>query len=106
MSRSSENENTTKSIGALDEKKQGIDWDKPDLKALSEIMSESNHLKKQLREELLRKLQNDDAILIIEEPEIIEDFGKREKWEFERFLKALEIVLVNGLIAIRAVEEK
>ena len=106
MSRGAENEDISKSIVALEEEKQGIDWNKPDLKTLSDIISQSNDLKKLLRAEFLRKLQNEDAILIIEEPEIIEDFGKRVNWDFERFFKALGIVLHNGLIEIKAVEEK
>lgn len=106
MSKSVEKENITKSITALEQKKQSIDWNKPNLETLSEIMSEIGELKKQLREELITRLQNEDAISIIEEPEIIEDLDRKKNWEFERFIKALEVVLRNGLIEIRAVEEK
>lgn len=106
MSKSVEKENITKSITALEQKKQSIDWNKPNLETLSEIVSEIGELKKQLRGELVIRLQNEDAISIIEEPEIIEDLGRKKHWDFERFIKALEVVLRNGLIEIRAAEEK
>jgi len=48
---------------------------------------------------------NEDAILIIEDPEIIDNMGEKMGWNFERFIKALEVVLRYGLIEIRAVEE-
>jgi len=106
MSKSVEKENITKSIIALEEKIQSIDWNKPNLGTLLGILSQIGELKKQLQDELVIRLQNEDAISIIEEPEIIEELGKRKNWDFERFIKALEVVLRNGLIEIRAVEEK
>lgn len=92
-------------IAGLEEKRQSIDWNRPDLGRLSEILGQIGDIKKQLREELATKLQNEDAILMIEEPDIIEDLGKRKDWDFERFIKALEVALHNGLIEIRAAEE-
>jgi len=106
MSKSVEKEDITKSIMALEQKKQTIDWNKPSLETLLEIMSRIGDLKKQLRQELIIRLQNEYAISIIEEPEIIEDLGRKKSWDFERFIKALEVVLRNGLIEIRAAEEK
>ena len=85
---------------------RSTDWNRPDLGSLSEVLSHMDRLRKQFREELIIKLQNEDAILMIQEPEIVEDLGKKEGWDFERFIKVLEVILRNGLIEIRAVEEK
>lgn len=106
MSKSVEKDELKKEITSLEEKIQSSDWNRPDLEPLSEVLSQIDRLRKQLREELIIKLQNEDAISIIEEPEIIEDLGKKRGWDFNRFIKALEVILRNGLIEIRAVEEK
>lgn len=106
MSRSVETDELKKEVASLEGKTRSINWNKPDLELLSEILNRIDKLKKQLWEELKEKLKNEDAILMIEEPEIIQDLGKKKGWNFERFIKALEVVLRNGLIEIRAVEEK
>lgn len=106
MSKSVENNELKKEVTSLEEKIQSTDWNRPDLGSLSEVLSHMDRLRKQFREELIIKLQNEDAILMIEEPQIIEDLGKKEGWDFERFIKVLEVILRNGLIEIRAVEEK
>ncbi len=85
---------------------EGINWDKPDVESLHKIVSQIDTLRRQLREELTKKLQNEDAISIIEEPEIIENLGRKKGWDFDRFFKALDVVLRNGIIDIRMVEEK
>ncbi|MBT9151594.1 MAG: hypothetical protein DDT40_01790 [candidate division WS2 bacterium] len=106
MSKSVEKDELKKEVTSLEERIRSIDWNKPDLESLSEVLSQMDRLRKQLREELIIRLQNEDAILMIEEPEIIEDMGKRKGWDLEKFIRVLEIVLRNGLIEIRAVEEK
>jgi len=106
MSKSVEKDNLKKQVTSLEEKKRSINWNKPDLGSLSEVLSQMDELRKQLRGELINKLQSEDATSIIEEPEIIEDLGSKKGWDFERFIKALEVILRNGLIEIRAVEEK
>jgi hypothetical protein len=106
MSKSVEKDERRKEVASLKEKIRGINWNRPDLGLLSQILSQTNGLRKQLREELIARLRNDDAISMIEEPKIIEDLGKKKGWDFERFIKALEVILRDGLIEIRAVEEK
>lgn len=106
MSKSVEKDELKKGVTSLEEKIRSINWNKPDLELLSEVLSQMDGLGKQLRKELIIKLQNEDAISMIEEPEIIEDLGKKKGWDFEKFIKALEVVLHNGLIEIKAVEEK
>lgn len=106
MSRSVETDELKEETISLEEKIRSIDWSKPDLKSLSEVLSQMDALGKQLREKLIMKLQNEDAILMIEEPEIIQDLGKKKGWDFERFIRALEVVLRSGLIEIRTMEEK
>lgn len=106
MSKSVEKDELKKGVTSLEEKIRSINWNKPDLELLSEVLSQMDDLGKQLRKELIIKLQNEDAISMIEEPEIIEDLGKKKGWDFEKFIKALEVVLHNGLIEIKAVEEK
>jgi len=106
MSKSVEKDELKKGVTSLEEKTRSTDWNKPDLESLSEVLSQIDKLREQLREELIMKLQNKDAISMIEEPEIIEDLGKKKGWDLEKFIRVLEIVLRNGLIEIRAVEEK
>lgn len=106
MLKSVEKDNLKGEATFLEEKKRSINWSKPDLVSLSEILCQMERLRSQLREELIGKLQNDDAIVIIEEPEIIEDLGRKKGWDFDRFIAALGVVLRNGLIEIRATEEK
>ena len=106
MLKSVDKDNLKKESTSLEEEKQSINWDKPDLESLSEVLSQVDNLRNQLRCELINKLQSEDATLIIEEPEIIEDLGEKKGWDFERFIKALEVILRNGLIEIRAVEGK
>ncbi len=105
MANSVEKEKLKKDVVSLQEKIRNISWDKPDLKSLYDTSSQIEKLRKQLHEELINKLQNEDAISIIEEPEIIEDLGEKNGWDFEKFFAALKIVLGNGLIEIKAVEE-
>lgn len=95
-----------KKFESLRERSDGINWDKPDVESLHKIVSQIDTLRKRLREELTKKLLNEDAISIIEEPEIIEDLGQKNGWDFDRFFKALEVVLRSGIIEIRMVEEK
>ena len=85
---------------------EDINWDKPDVEFLHEILSRIDGLKKQLREELTKKLHNEDASLIIEDPEIIENLGQNRGWDFDRFFKALEVVLRSGIIRIQIMEEE
>jgi|GEM_PF-3490017 len=106
MSRSAEKDTLKEEVASLKEESRGINWNKPNLESLSEVLSKMDKLIKKLREELIKKLKNEDAISIIEEPEIIENLGKKKGWDFNRFIQALVIILENGLIEIRAVEEK
>lgn len=106
MANSVEIENLTTDVAKLRENIRGINWAKPNLRSLYDISSQIDKLRKQLYDELIKKLKNEDSILIIEEPEIIEDLGKKKNWNFERFIAALEVVLRNGLIEIKAAEEK
>jgi len=106
MSKSSQEDNLKREVISLKEREQGIDWTKPNLSLVSEVASQIAKLREQFQKELRRRLQNEDAILMIEEPEIIQDLGKKKGWDFERFIRALEVILRSGLIEIRAVEEK
>lgn len=106
MAKNVKKEEFKKKFTSLKEQTRVINWDKPDVESLHKIVSQIATLRKQLREELIEKLQNEDAILIIEEPEIIENLGQRRSWDFDRFFKALEVVLRNGIIEVRMVEEK
>lgn len=106
MSKSVKKGNLKKEFNAVKEKLEGINWDKPDVKLLFDTLSQMDDLKKQLQEELRNELKNEDAISLIEEPEIIEDLGEKRGWDFDRFIKALEVVLRKGLVEIRAVKER
>ena len=106
MAKNVEREDLKKQYVPLRGQARGINWDKPDVESLHKIVSQIDTLRRQLREELTKKLQNEDAISIIEEPEIIEDLGQKNGWDFDRFFKALEVVLRNGIIEVRIVEEK
>ncbi len=105
MSKSLPEGDTKSNITAIEPKINSINWSKPDLELLLEVSNKTGELLKQLRAKLVEKLQNEDAILIIEAPEIIDNMGEKMGWDFERFIKALEVVLRYGLIEIRAVEE-
>ena len=105
MSKSLPEGDTKSNITAIEPKINSINWSKPDLELLLEVSNKTGELLKQLRAKLVEKLQNEDAILIIEAPEIIDNMGEKIGWDFERFIKALEVVLRYGLIEIRAVEE-
>ncbi len=91
-------------LKALNEKIDNINWDKPNVSVLHEVISELKALKSEARGELVRKLQNEDAILIIEEPSIVRDLGKGKGWDIDRFLAAFEVLLRNGLIMIKEIE--
>ena len=104
MLKSIDKDSLKKESASLEEKKQSINWDKPDLESLYRVLYQVDNLRNQLRAELINKVQSEDAISMIEEPELIEDFGEKKGWDFERFIKALEVVLRNGLIEIRVVE--
>lgn len=106
MSKSLEKDELKKEVTSLGGKIRSIDWNKPDLDSLSKVLSQMDRLREQLRKELIIKLQNEDANSMIEEPEIIENLGRKKGWDFKRFIKALEVILRNGLIEIRAVEGK
>lgn len=106
MSKSVERDEVKTEVSSLREEVCSINWNKPDLQSLFEILNHTGKLQDQLRQELVEKLKNEDAISLIEKPEIIEDLGGKMGWDFERFIKALEVVLRNGLIEIRAAEEK
>ena len=105
MSRSIDIVDLVKDVSLVEEKKNDINWNKPSLESLSEVLSRMDSLSNELRGELIRKLQSEDAISILEEPDIIEDLGEQKGWDFERFIRALEVVLRNGIIEIKA-EEK
>ncbi len=106
MAKNVEKGDFEKKFTSLRERAEAINWDKPDVESLCKIASQIDTLRKQLRKKLTKKLQNEDAISIIEEPEIIENLGQKKGWDFDRFLRALEVVLRNGIIEIRIVEEK
>ena len=106
MAKRIEKEELKRGFEELSEQAKSIDWDKPDVRILFKIISQADTLRKELRKELSQKLQNKDAISIIEEPEIINDLGKSKGWDFDKFFEALKIVLINGLIEIKVVEEK
>lgn len=106
MSKSTEKDELRSQAESLRQGSLTIDWNKPDLKLLFETLDRIGKLQRQLRQELVKKLKNEDAITLIEEPEIIEDLGGKMGWDFERFIKALEVVLRSGLIEIKAAEEK
>jgi hypothetical protein len=106
MAKNIEREDFKKKFISLRGQAEVINWDKPDVESLHNIVSQIDTLRKQLREELTKKLQNEDAISIIEEPEIIEDLGQKNGWDFDRFFKALEVILRSGIIEIRMAEEK
>jgi len=105
MSRSIDITDLAKGVSLIEEKRSDINWNKPRLESLSEVLSRMDSLNSHLRGELIRKLQSEDAISILEEPDIIEDLGEGKGWDFERFIRALEIVLRNGIIEITAMEE-
>ena len=105
MSRSLPEGDTKNDITAIETRINSINWNKPDLKLLLEVSSKIDELLKRLRVKLVEKLRNEDAILIIEDPEIIDNMGEKMGWDFDRFIKALEVVLRYGLIEIRAMEE-
>ena len=106
MSKSVKKGNLKNEVIAVDGELRGINWNKPDMKLLFDTLSQMDNLKKQLQEELRKELKNEDAISLIEEPELIEDLGEKKGWDFDRFINALEVVLRNGLVEIRAVKEK
>ena len=105
MSRSIDIVGLVKNVSLVEEKKNDINWNKPSLESLSEVLSRMDSLSNELRGELIRKLQSEDAISILEEPDIIEDLGEQKGWDFERFIRALEVVLRSGIIEIKAEEE-
>ncbi|MGB2841216.1 MAG: hypothetical protein WBC40_01870 [Halobacteriota archaeon] len=106
MANNVEKEDLKNTYILLREQVEVINWNKPDLESLFEIISGIDDLREKLRKELIERLQNEDATSIIEEPEIIEDLGRKQGWDFDRFFKALEVVLRNGIIGIKAMEEK
>lgn len=105
MTKNVEKKDLKRKFAYLKEQAEVINWEKPDVESIHKIVSQIDTLRKQLREELTKKLQNDDAISIIEEPEIIRNLGRKRGWDFDRFFKALEVVLRDGIIEIRMVEE-
>lgn len=105
MSRSIDIVDLVKNVSLVEEKKNDINWNKPSLESLSEVLSRMDSLSNELRGELIRKLQSEDAISILEEPDIIKDLGEQKGWDFERFIRALEVVLRNGIIEIKAGEK-
>ena len=106
MAKSIEKEELKNEFKELDKQARSIDWDKPDVRILFGIISQTHTLRNKLRKELIQKLQNEDAISIIEEPEIVNNLGKSKGWDFNRFFEALKIVLINGLIEIKIVKEE
>ena len=105
MLRSLPESDTENAISAIEAQMNSINWNKPDLKSVLEVSNKVDALLEQLRAKLVEKLRNEDAIRIIENPEIIDNMGEKEGWDFDRFIKALEVVLRNGLIEIKAMEE-
>jgi len=106
MSRSVKKENLKNEVITVERELQNIDWNKPDVKLLFNTLFKIDNLEKQLQDELLKELKNKDAILLVEEPELIEDLGEKKGWDFDRFISALEVVLRNGLVKIRGVKEE
>jgi len=106
MSRSLDRKDLTKEVSDLGVEASSIDWNKPSLESVSKVLSKADSLLEELRKGLVATLQSKDAILIIEEPDIVEDLGEKKAWGFDRFIEALGIVLSRGLIEIQAVEEK
>lgn len=100
MSKSVEDEKLKKEVGAISQKIQSIDWNKPNVNFLYNVVSQMEKVREKLRDELIKIMKNKDAITIIEYPGIIEDLGKKKGWNFDRFIDALEIVLRDGLIEI------
>ena len=84
---------------------QSIDWSKLDVKLLFDITFKIDDIKRKLRKELLEKIKNENAIKIIEKHELVEDLGESEGWDINTFIEALGILLRNGLIKIKVVEE-
>ena len=106
MSKGVKKENLKNEVIAVEGKLRDIYWNKPNVKLLFDILSYMENLKNQLQDELRKELKNEDAISLIEEPELIEDLGEKKGWDFDRFINALEVVLRNGLVEIRAVKEE
>ncbi|RLI04386.1 hypothetical protein DRO38_01355 [Candidatus Bathyarchaeota archaeon] len=106
MAKSIENEKLKREFEELNKQARSIDWDKPDVRILFKIIFQADTLREELRKELVQKLQNKDAISIIEEPEIVNDLGKSKGLDFNRFFEALRIVLKRGLIEIKVVGRK
>lgn len=71
---------------------------------LDVLTKDAQRLEKDLRKQLQRKLNDEDAIALVEQPGLVEDQGRQIGWDIDRFVKALSTVLRNGLIEIRAVE--
>lgn len=105
MAKNVEKDELKNKFRSLRNQAEVINWEKPDVESIHNIVYQINTLRKQLREELSNKLLNEDAISIIEEPEIIENLGYKSGWDFDRFFKALEVVLRKGIIEIRIVDE-
>jgi len=105
MSRSLPESDAEKDITTIEARMNSVNWDKPDLESILEGTSKIDDLLERLRVKLVERLRNEDAIRIIEDPETINNMGEKMGWDFDRFIKALEVVLRYGLIEIRAVEE-
>lgn len=104
MSRSIDSTSLVEEVSLIEEKRNDINWNRPSLESLSEVLSKMDSLNSGLRGELIKKLKSEDAISILEEPDIIEDLGEQKGWDFGRFIRALEVVLRNGIIEIKAEE--
>lgn len=105
MSRSLSEGDSRNATAAVEQDVNSIDWTKPDLKSLLAISGAIDELLKGLRSKLVEKIQNEDAIFLVEDPEVIADVGDKMGWDLDRFMKALEVVLRYGLVEIRAKEE-
>lgn len=103
MAKNIDKEELKKRLDSLKEVAENISWEKPDVLILYEIISKIKTLRTEMRKELIQKLQNEDAILIIEEPDIVKDLGKEKGWNFDRFLAAFGVLLRNGLIEIEKI---
>jgi len=106
MARSLGDNKATSKVEMLATRINEINWNKPIPEAVVDALNETASLKAELRQNLVSRLKNEDAIYIIEEPNIVRDLGAEVGWDFNRFLSALSAVLRNGLIEIAVVENK
>jgi hypothetical protein len=106
MSKSLRQDELSIEIQSIETKIRSIDWNKPDVVLVQTIFENAKIILEKMRAEILGRLKNQDAMSIVENPEIITDMGEALQWPFDRFIKALGLALQEGLIEIEAVEKK